>query len=47
MHKLILVFHIPRFAQTRAAQCLTNIEGKVYGRWRLRIGGQIRYIDVR
>ena len=45
MHKLILVFYIPRLAQTRAAQCLTNIEGKVCGRWQWRFGGRIRYID--
>ena len=45
MHKLILVFYIPRFAQTRAAQCHTNIEGKVCGRWQWRFGGWIRYTD--
>ena len=45
MHKLILIFYIPRFAQTRAAQCLTNIEGKVCGRWQWRFGGWIQYTD--
>ena len=44
MHKLILVFYIPRFTQTRVAQRLTNIEGKVCGWWQWRVGGQIWYI---
>ena len=45
MYKLILIFYIPHFAQTRAAQCLTNIDGKVRGQWQWRFGGWIRYID--
>ena len=45
MHKLILVFYISHFTQTRATQCLTNIEGKVCGWWQWRFGGWLRYID--
>ena len=40
MHKLILIFYIPRFAQT------THIESKVRGWW-WRVDGQIQSINGR